>query len=130
MNPHNEAIEILVGHGFYAKRRDWAPGATVIASRGTRRVGEIDQLDGMIILVWRDSSWDLQAPLSTPGGVIEHGYSTPEACERAMNYLKAPEGQLREVFREAFKNNEGPTLEYWYPDCLPIEAQPHETTTG
>ena len=128
MNPHDEAIEILVGHGFFAKRRDWTPGATVIVSRGTKRVGEIDQLDGMIALVWRDTSWDLQAPLSTPGGVIEHGYSTSEACERAMDYLKAPEDQLREVFRTAVKAIEGPTLEYWYPERLPFGPQSHETT--
>ena len=130
MNPHDEAIQTLVRHGYYAKRRDWAPGATVIVSRGTKSVGGIDQLDGMIVLIWQGSSWDLQAPLSTPGGVIEHGYSTSQACERAMEYLKAPEDQLREAFRGALKTTEGPTLEYWYPDCLPMNSHPQETTNG
>jgi hypothetical protein len=130
MNPHDQAIKILAERGFYAKRRDWAPGATVIVSRGTKRVGEIDQLDGMIVLVWRDTVWDLQAPLSTPGGVIEHGYSTPNACERAIEYLNAPEDRLRDVYRNAVKSIKGPTVQYWFPECLPIQSQPHQTEMG
>jgi ADP-ribose pyrophosphatase YjhB (NUDIX family) len=130
MNPHEQAIKILAGRGFYAKRRDWAPGATVIVSRCTKRVEEIDQLDGMIVLVWRDTTWDLQAPLSTPGGVIEHGYSTSNACERAMEYLNAPEDQLRAVYRDAQNGIDGSTVEYWFPDCLPIQSQLHPTENG
>jgi hypothetical protein len=120
MNPHDHAIAILTSRGFYAQRRDWAPGQTVIVSRGTKPGGEIEALDGMIILVWRDDSWDIEAPISIPGVVREFGYPTEEACERAIEYLSTTDDQLWSAFREARNGVEGSTLEYAFPDGMPL----------
>ncbi|MGV3661561.1 MAG: GNAT family N-acetyltransferase [Prosthecobacter sp.] len=127
MNVHEEAIEHLNSRGFWAKRRDWAPGATVIVSRGTRDIGGVEELDGMIILIWRKTHWDLQAPLSTPGGVIERRLSTGQACDRAIDYLQAPQDQVHRAFKAALRGVEGPTLEYWYPEGLPFHDGPYIT---
>lgn len=125
MNVHELAIAQLTAQGFYAKRRDWAAGATVIVSRDTQDVGGIEQLDGMIVLVWRETCWDLQAPLSIPGGVIEHGYSTWEACDRAIEYLQAPGDQVSRAFRDAQRVADRPGLEYWHPERLPFRDGPY-----
>lgn len=79
----------------------------------------------MIILVWREICWDLEAPLSTPGGVVEHGYSTEQACDRAIEYLQAPGDQVQRCFRAALRGVEGPLLEYWHPDCLSFRSGPY-----
>lgn len=120
MNAHQFAIERLTSRGFWAKRRDWAAGATVIVSRGARDLGGIEQLDGMIIMTWRGKCWDLHAPLSTPGGVFERGYPTEQACERAIDYLHAPDDQVCRAFKAAVRGVDGPTLEYRYPEGLPF----------
>lgn len=125
MNVHELVIARLTAHGFYAKRRDWDPGATVIVSRGTRNRGGIEALDGMIVLVWRGTSWDLQAPLSIPASVIEHGYATEEVCDRAIQYLQAPGDQVLRAFRAALRSADRPGLEYWHPERLPFRDGPY-----
>lgn len=122
MTHHETAIKILTARGFHAKRREWAPGSTIIVSRAVKNVGEIDQLDGMIILISQGETWDLQAPVSTPGGVIERGFPTVEACERAMEYLTRPEEVVWHAFRRALGSTKGCTLEYDYPDRMPLES--------
>jgi len=119
INPHAEAIQILVARGFYATKKD----LRVTVSRGTIPSGGLDVLDGVIYLLWQDGAWDLEAPLTTPSGfVIEHGYSTTvAACERAIKYLQAPD-RVWQAFQQAAKQNKSPALEYWYPDCLPINT--------
>lgn len=130
MKPHDQAISFLTDRGFYAARRDWAPGATVIVSRGRKRVGEIDQLDGLIWIVWREGLWNLEAPLSTPGGIVERGYSTLQACERAIEYLTADEDLLMEAFGEARKSFPDSTVLYQFPDRLPISQPKRDIPTG
>jgi hypothetical protein len=121
MNPHDDAIEIITSRGFYAERRDWAPGTTVIVSRGIKPMVETGALDGMIILVWKDGAWDIEAPISIPGVVRECGYPTEEACKRAIEYLSTPEDQLRAAFREALKGAYGPSLEYTFPEGMSLQ---------
>lgn len=91
MNVHEQAIGWLTARGFYAKRQDWAPGATIIVSQGSRDVGGIDQLDGMIILVWREASWDLQAPLSIPEGGSSMATRPSRPVKRRHASLSTPQ---------------------------------------
>lgn len=119
MKPHAEAIQILVTRGLYAMKKD----LRVTVSRGTIPSGGLEVLDGVIYLLWQDGAWDLEAPLTTPGGyVIEHGYDTTSACERAIKYLQSPD-LVWQAFQKAAKQNKNPALEYWHPNCLPLETE-------
>jgi len=90
-------------------------------SRGIKTAAGIDQLDGMILLISQGEIWDLQAPVSIPGGIIERGFPTPEACERAMEYLTQPEEIVRFAFHRALGSTMGCTVEYDYPDRMPLD---------
>ena len=130
MSPHDDALEIITSRGFYAERRDWAPGSTVIVSRGIKPMGEIGALDGMIILIWKDDVWDLEAPISIPGVVRERGYPTKAACERAIEYLSTPEEQIQAAFRQARKQTGGACLEYAFPEGMPLQPKPARIKFG
>lgn len=120
--PHDEAVAVLTARGFYAKRKDHDIASRIIVSRGTRGVGLLATLDGVVYLLLQDGKWDLEVPLTTPGGyIVEHGYPITAACERAIKYLQSPE-QVWQAYKLATKQNNCPALEYWYPDCLPLET--------
>ncbi|HEY1172958.1 MAG TPA: hypothetical protein VGH19_16435 [Verrucomicrobiae bacterium] len=125
-NPYDEAITLLNVRGFYAKRKDSDTESMITVSRGTLKVGFLEAMDGVVYLHWQDGTWDVEAPfvspeggVTTPGGcVIEHGYPTTAACERAIKYLQSPV-----QFSQAIKHQHGRCLEYMYPDCLPLETE-------
>ena len=120
MDIFDDALEILHRHGFYAQRRDWALGQTLVVSRGTIPHGEMVALDGVIYLVWNHGLWDIHAPLVIPGGVVEHDYAVSEACARAMEYLKASQEHVLNVYHAERKTAQTSLIEYQFPNGLPF----------
>jgi hypothetical protein len=89
MRTREEAVEYLRARGFYAEKRDWVLGETVVAATGRSEASGIAVYARAMYIVPKESGW-ISFELDRARPDDELPVSLDEACARVVTVLTAP----------------------------------------